>query len=646
MFILSSVIPLIALSTYFVINTRHQVRSDIFERFDAIANVKQDTLHRSLTTIAEGCKALANNDYLINGLVQYKAGESETHDEWSESENYQHALHVIRNYQEASWGKLHHVFITDTDGRVVLSPPHGDSKGSHLGDEVEHPGIKTALQGQSVVTDFFGFSEKTHFHQLYMEPIKDAGGQTVVGVVIVEVVIAHQMELLASNVELGESGKIFMVTMDGQKIVNGKDEQEPPLEHSGIFQAIEEHHVVGEFVDHLGTPVLGMYLHQDEYPWVLCVEIDRSEVFAPVARATYAAVAITGVVAVILIAVSLYVSSRFTKPILAVAERAQAIAGGDLSGSPLPVTTRNELGQLTASINEMGSALGGIVSEINKAAHEVSDASKHIATSNGEIATNMNSQSGQVDSISSAMEQLSCSVVEIARKSEETAAQSSQSGSMAKEGGEVVEQTIRGMEDISEAVTTTSAAVTELGERGEQIGQIIGVINDIADQTNLLALNAAIEAARAGEAGRGFAVVADEVRKLADRTTKATDEISTSIKAIQTETAQAVDRMAEGTKQVSNGLDRASAAGQSLKKIVSSTEGVQALVQAISATTDEQAKAAEMVSSNIISVADLTRQTTELSDVAASLTLQLESKSETLRDLVNRFNIEPLSQEG
>ena len=195
------------------------------------------------------------------------------------------------------------------------------------------------------------------------------------------------------------------------------------------------------------------------------------------------------------------------------------------------------------------------------------------------------------------------------------------------------------MDAIKDAVTSSSASVEELGRRGQQIGQIIEVINDIADQTNLLALNAAIEAARAGEHGRGFAVVADEVRKLADRTTKATEEIGESIRAIQTETDDAVQRMASGTEQVDAGVAKAREAGQSLGRIVSASQSVAQMIQSIAAAAEQQSAASEQISRNVESIASASNQASEGAGQAATAATQLSTKAEQLQALVARFKV-------
>jgi len=328
----------------------------------------------------------------------------------------------------------------------------------------------------------------------------------------------------------------------------------------------------------------------------------------------------------------------FGKPVTLLIERIKDIAQGegDLT-QRIDVNSNDEIGQLGTWFNAFVTKIHDVIAEVTSASTDVAAASTQIAASAEQIAAGMNEQSSQITQVSSAVEEMSASVIEVARKSADAANSANESGRIATEGGSVVNDTITGMKSINEAVSSSAASVQELGKRGEQIGEVITVINDIADQTNLLALNAAIEAARAGEHGRGFAVVADEVRKLADRTTKATEEIAGSIQAIQDETGMAVKKMNAGTEQVTTGVKKAEQAGDALKQIVASAQDVSAMVQSIAAAAEEQSAASEEVSRNIEQIASVTRQTNEGTNQAAAAASQLSQRAESLQRLVGQF---------
>ena len=217
---------------------------------------------------------------------------------------------------------------------------------------------------------------------------------------------------------------------------------------------------------------------------------------------------------------------------------------------------------------------------------------------------------------------------------------SKNAGKVAKEGGHVVEETIHGMNRIAEVVKKSAETVQALGKSSDQIGEIVQVIDDIADQTNLLALNAAIEAARAGEQGRGFAVVADEVRKLAERTSKATKEIATMIKQIQKDTYDAVDSMQEGTKQVEDGKLLAEKAGSSLQEIIHGAQQVVDIVTQVAAASEEQSSAAEQISKNIESISSVTQESASGIQQIAHASEDLNSLTLNLQELIAQFKLD------
>jgi methyl-accepting chemotaxis protein len=313
-----------------------------------------------------------------------------------------------------------------------------------------------------------------------------------------------------------------------------------------------------------------------------------------------------------------------------VREIAKSVAGGDLS-IDVDADSRFQESVLWG-MKTMVENLRNMVQTTVDISSSIASSSNQLHASSSQIATGAEEVAAQASTVATASEEMSSTSADIARNCTMAAELSSKTMDSASNGATVVQESIRVMNVIADRVRQTSSAIEALGSRSEEIGEIVGTIEDIADQTNLLALNAAIEAARAGEQGRGFAVVADEVRALAERTTKATREIGGMIKSIQNETRVAVHTMEEGVHEVANGAESSQKSGQAIEEIINHINDISMQISQIATAAEQQTATTGEVTMNM----HQTAQGAEESAVAAA---QLAEQGQMLQGLVSSFKL-------
>jgi methyl-accepting chemotaxis protein len=315
---------------------------------------------------------------------------------------------------------------------------------------------------------------------------------------------------------------------------------------------------------------------------------------------------------------------------------ARAIAQGNLR-SIIQIDSDDEAGQLQRSLAEMQNNLRQMIETIRRDSEQLQSTAQHLSGTSQSIVHSAREESDNATSMAAAMEQMIHNIAQIADHARNAQAISSQSEELASSGGQVILGVVDGMSRIAEAVNESSSTITALGQSSEEIHSIIQVINSIAEQTNLLALNAAIEAARAGEAGRGFAVVADEVRNLAARTAQSTREISGMIERIRNTTAQAVSSMQAGVIRVNDGVGLARQAGESISEIRGGAQRAAEVVEEISHTIGEQSKASSEVAQRVEQIARMSQQNSQTVDELAAAAQRLDSVARSMQGSVLQF---------
>lgn len=336
------------------------------------------------------------------------------------------------------------------------------------------------------------------------------------------------------------------------------------------------------------------------------------------------------------------ITRQIVLPLRATMADVERIASGDLSATA-QVHRRDELGVLQRGIQQMGSTLRELIGGIRDGVSQISAAAEELSAVTKQTSAGVNSQKEETDQVATAMHEMSATVQEVARNAEQAALAAteadSEADSEAREGDRVVTEVVTQIERMATAVVRSTEAMTALQGESDKIGSVMNVIRAVAEQTNLLALNAAIEAARAGEAGRGFAVVADEVRGLAQRTQKSTEEIEGLVAALQNGTQQVASIMHTSRDLTDSGVELARRAGASLGNITRTVSNIQAMNQQIAAAAEEQSAVAEEISRSVVNVRDVSEQTAAASEETAASSTELARLGGQLQMMVSRFRL-------
>jgi methyl-accepting chemotaxis protein len=302
-------------------------------------------------------------------------------------------------------------------------------------------------------------------------------------------------------------------------------------------------------------------------------------------------------------------------------------------------TTKDEFSPIKDAMVALTSKWRELVTDIRTNSERLASAADQLRGSSGEMLKGSEEQAISSSQVATASEEMSQTTLEIAQNINSIATSASETLLVAEQGDSLVEKSTEKVREIARIVDSSAHFVKSLGERSAQIGAVVDVINDIADQTNLLALNAAIEAARAGEQGRGFAVVADEVRKLAERTAKSTSDIGEMIRVVQDEVAKAVEAMDSVTNNVNGGVELVAQAGSSLRAIVKSANELLTMVQQIASATEEMSATSEGISRDIERIADVSKSTSTSAGQVAESSTMLAYLADAMRRTSEQFRL-------
>ncbi|OVZ04810.1 chemotaxis protein [Pseudomonas aeruginosa] len=471
-------------------------------------------------------------------------------------------------------------------------------------------------------------------------PVKAAGNT--LGVVGGDLSLKTLVQII-NSLDFSGMGYAFLVSGDGKILVHPDKEQVMktlsevyPQNTPKIATGFSEAELHGHTRILAFTPIKGL----PSVTWYLALSIDKDKAYAMLSKFRVSAIA-AALISIVAILVLLGLLIRLLmQPLHLMGRAMQDIAQGegDLT-KRLAVTSRDEFGVLGDAFNQFVERIHRSIREVAGTAHKLHDVSQLVVNASNSSMANSDEQSNRTNSVAAAINELGAAAQEIARNAADASHHASDANHQAEDGKQVVEQTIRAMNELSEKISASCANIEALNSRTVNIGQILEVIKGISEQTNLLALNAAIEAARAGEAGRGFAVVADEVRNLAHRAQESAQQIQKMIEELQVGAREAVATMTESQRYSLESVEIANRAGERLGSVTGRIAEIDGMNQSVATATEEQTAVVDSLNMDITEINTLNQEGVENLQATLRACGELETQAGRLRQLVDSFKI-------
>jgi len=637
------------------------MHAQAFNQLESIRSIKKSQLENYLVSLKSSLKILSDDPYAsiaLNKFTEATESSGVTGPEWQQLEQ-QYAKHFGSTNEVNAWYDL---FLIDLEGRIVFTV----AKESDLGMNVTHSklsdtSINEAFQqakqsdlGSIVVSDFKPYPPSNNDPAAFIMTKKSDELGNHIGYIALQFPINKVNEIMQQRDGMGETGETYLVGEDKRM---RSDSFLDPTGHSiaasfagtvekngvdtvAVTQAFKGESASKIIIDYNGNPVLSSYTTLDlgTFEWALIAEIDEAEAFQT-ANALIKISSITIVtVSLVIIFIGFIVAQNISRPIIQAAATAKRVSSGDLTET-ITVDQNDELGLLQQAMREMIIRLRDMVEHISASSEQQAAASQELSSITAQTDANVTRQHQATEQVATAINEMSASIDEVTNRTAEASTAADESKQLVSTSSLTVNETVEQIIKLSDGILDSKNLIDEVQEGTANIVNILVVIKGIADQTNLLALNAAIEAARAGEQGRGFAVVADEVRTLAQNTQNSTVEIENMIQSLESKVSKATNSMNIGSEQASNIVEKTHRVTESLSAVEASVNLISDMNIQISTATQQQSEVAREINQQAVEISDISVETGVSAKEISLASDELAKLAADLSDQVSNFKV-------